>query len=197
MVETASPFRSARPHAGVRLLVPFAALAIVLSACSTGGGTVEPTQQEPSMQPSTPEPTSPVTPPGGGAPSASPSAPGTSAPPAAAGTNALLTITLQQDAAAEPLQYTLECVDGTPGPATTLPGAEDACAALARLGTDFFTARPDKDIICTQQYGGPQTASITGDLDGTSILATFSLTDGCQISRWTSIQDVLGAPGAV
>ena len=196
MVDTASPFRSARPHAGVRLLVPFAALAIVLSACSTGGATVEPTEQETSMQPSTPEPTSPATPPGG-TPSASPSAPGTSAPPAATGTNALLTITLQQDAAAEPLQYTLECVDGTPGPATTLPGAEDACAALARLGTDFFTARPDKDVICTQQYGGPQTASITGDLDGTSILATFSLTDGCQISRWTSIQDILGAPGAV
>ena len=136
------------------------------------------------------------TPGAGGTPSGPASAPATEAP-AAAGANALLTITIQQDATADPVQYTLECVDGESGSATTLPDAGNACAALARLGTEFFTARPDKDVICTQQYGGPQTASITGELDGTPVLAAFSLTDGCQISRWNSIQDILGAPGAL
>ena len=69
-------------------------------------------------------------------------------------------------------------------------------ATLTRLGTSFFTARPDKDVICTQQYGGPQTASITGELNGTPVVGSFSLTDGCQISRWNSATDLLGAPGA-
>ena len=208
--------RGTRARAGGSLVILLATLA--LAACSPGGTTTEPTEQEPPVQyaspaptpvePSPPGTTAPGTPaPGGGAtPSAPPSAAPTSAPPPsagastppeAAGTGALLTVTLQQDAEAEPAQYVLECVDGAPGPATTLPGAENACTALTRLGTGFFTALPNKDVICTQQYGGPQTASITGTLDGTSVLAAFSLTDGCQISRWTAAQDILGAPGAL
>lgn len=155
------------------------------------------------MQSSTPQPSPTGTPTANGsptppAPSAPPAAP-TDAPstPAAAGDNALLTISLQQDAGAEPVQYVLECVDGAPGPASTLPGAEAACAALARLGTAFFTAQPNKDVMCTQQYAGPQTASITGDFNGTSVLASFALTDGCEISRWDRARDLLGAPGTL
>lgn len=156
------------------------------------------------MQSSTPQPSPTGTPTADGsptppAPSATPPATPTDAPstPAAAGDNALLTISLQQDAGAEPVQYVLECVDGAPGPASTLPGAEAACAALARLGTAFFTAQPNKDVMCTQQYAGPQTASITGDFNGTSVLASFALTDGCEISRWDRARDLLGAPGTL
>jgi hypothetical protein len=94
------------------------------------------------------------------------------------------------------VQYVLECVDGIPGPASTLPNAAAACARLGEVGAQFFTARPNKDVICTQQYGGPQTASITGDIDGTSVVAAFALTDGCEISRWDRVKDILGTPGA-
>ncbi|KNC19334.1 hypothetical protein AC792_07075 [Arthrobacter sp. RIT-PI-e] len=190
---------------GLRTGSLLAALALTLTACSPGGTTTEPTEQEPTVQSASPEPTpSEPTPDPGGTPSAPPSTPPPSSTPSSsadagpspAGTEALLPVTLQQDAAAGPVQYVLECVGGAPGAATTLPGAESACAALTRLGAAFFTARPDKDVICTQQYGGPQTASITGTLDGTSVIAAFSLTDGCQISRWTAAQDILGAPGA-
>jgi hypothetical protein len=200
--------RAARPRRGaVRLALVLAALPLALSAC--GGPATEPTEQETAVQ-SSPDPSGPSGTPEASGPSGTPVPSGTpgastpmpdgsavpTAPPAASGTTALLTISIQQDASAEPVQYVLECVDGAPGPASTLPGAEAACAALARLGTKFFTARPDKDIICTQQYGGPQTASITGTLDGTSILAAFALTDGCEISRWNRVRDILGAPGA-
>ena len=140
------------------------------------------------MQSSTPDPSSAPT-------ATADSSPTASAPPAASATSAALTITVRQDAAAEPVQYVLECVDGAPGPASTLPGAEAACAAVAKLGAEFFTARPNKDIICTQQYGGPQTASISGEINGTPVLAAFALTDGCEISRWDRVRDILGAPG--
>ncbi|MHA7280813.1 SSI family serine proteinase inhibitor [Arthrobacter sp. MDT2-2] len=192
--------RAARPRRGaVRLAFVLAALPLALSAC--GGPAAEPTEQETAVQ-SSPDPFgTPGAPEASGTPGASTPMPDGSAvptvPPAASGTTALLTISLQQDASAEPVQYVLECVNGAPGPASTLPGAEAACAALARLGAEFFTARPNKDIICTQQYGGPQTASITGMLDGTSILASFALTDGCEISRWNRVRDILGAPGAL
>lgn len=117
------------------------------------------------------------------------------ATPAASGTAALLVVSIAQDTDAEPEQYTLQCVDGVPGPASTLPNSDAACTALARLGTEFFTARPNKDVLCTQQYGGPQTANISGELDGTQIRASFALTDGCEISRWQQASDILGAPG--
>ncbi|MEG9246781.1 SSI family serine proteinase inhibitor [Arthrobacter sp. Soc17.1.1.1] len=193
-----------RPSRAVaRLALPLAALSLALAACTQGGPPAEPTDQETAVQSSTPQPSPTGTPTADGsptppAPSAPPATP-TDAPstPAAAGDNALLTISLQQDAGAEPVQYVLECVDGAPGPASTLPGAEAACAALARLGTAFFTAQPNKDVMCTQQYAGPQTASITGDFNGTSVLASFALTDGCEISRWDRARDLLGSPGTL
>lgn len=193
----------------LRLVPPLVALSLALTACSQGGPAAEPTQQETTVQSATPPPS-----PSSGAPepTPAPSGPatgptegttspteGTTSPtaePAASGANARLTISFRQDATAEPVQYVLECVDGAPGPASTLPNAEAACSRLGELGAKFFTARPNKDVICTQQYGGPQTASITGDIDGTSVLAAFALTDGCEISRWDRVKDILGTPGA-
>ncbi|WP_394251192.1 SSI family serine proteinase inhibitor [Arthrobacter pityocampae] len=190
-------------RAALRALAPFAALTLALSACAQGGPATEPTDQETAVQSSTPAPDGSAAPsPASSTPPASnpePSTPTPATPPAsgpAASTNALLSISVQQDASSEPVQYVLECVDGVPGPATTHPNADAACASLARLGTAFFTARPRKDVVCTQQYGGPQTASITGELDGTAVTGSFALTDGCQISRWNSAKDLLGAPGA-
>ncbi|MHA7240936.1 SSI family serine proteinase inhibitor [Arthrobacter sp. TMS1-12-1] len=193
------------------VLLPLAALALALSACSPGGPPSEPDGQESAVQSATPSstPDGTATPgPASSAPSAPPSSPSPSSPTASSpppssppasspsATNAMLTITMQQDPSSDPVQYVLECVDGAPGPATTLPNADAACATLSRLGTAFFTARPNKDVVCTQQYGGPQTASITGQLDGTPVAGSFALTDGCQISRWNTVKDLLGAPGA-
>lgn len=181
------------PRATLHRAITLAALSLALSACAVNGPAAEPTSQETAVQSSTPD-SSPA-PTRSAAAGPVPSATSAS-PPASSGPTALLTVSIRQDASAEPVQYTLECVDGAPGPATTLPDAEAACAALGRLGTRFFTARPNKDVICTQQYGGPQTASITGTLDGTPVLASFTLTDGCEISRWDKARDILGTPGA-
>ncbi len=193
---TMEPMRVCRTV--IRLALPFAALSLALSACAPSEPTTGPTDQETAMQSPTPSSAPSASGAPSGSASAAPSAPPSSTPdasPVDSLVNAMLTISMWQDASAEPVQYVLECVDGAPGPASTLPDAEAACAALDRLGVEFLTARPNKDIICTQQYGGPQTASITGDVNGTSVRAAFALTDGCEISRWKTAQDILGAPG--
>jgi len=44
-------------------------------------------------------------------------------------------------------------------------------------------------------YGGPQTATIVGVLDGTRIDAAFSRQNGCEIARWDALgPDVFGVP---
>ncbi|RJU02074.1 hypothetical protein D6T65_05530 [Arthrobacter frigidicola] len=115
-------------------------------------------------------------------------------PPSASGTR--LAVTIQESADAEPVEYILECVEGRPGPGTSLPNAEAACTVVSRLGVKFFTAIPDKNIVCTEIYGGPQTASITGTVDGKPVRARFARTNGCEISRWDAVKEILGTGGA-
>ncbi|MFI7483841.1 SSI family serine proteinase inhibitor [Kocuria sp. M1R5S2] len=141
----------------------------------------------------------------GSAPSPGASDPGTATPePGTASPDpgtapagrALLDVSVRADESAAQEQYVLECADGRPGPATTHPDAEAACADVLSLGADFFTAERDPDLACTQQYGGPQTARVTGTVDGEPVDTGFSRTDGCEIARWDAAQSLLG-PGGV
>lgn len=90
-----------------------------------------------------------------------------------------LTIEVRADADAEPTTLTLTC-DPVGG---DHPQAEEACAALADAGADVFEPVP-ADQACTMIYGGPQTARVTGTLDGAEVDASFSRTDGCEVDRW-------------
>src|ERR687895_2369192 len=73
-------------------------------------------------------------------------------------------------------------------------GGSPACAAAADLKAADFDATPG-DVACTQQYGGPETAQVTGTLRGEQIDATFSRTDGCEITRWEQVSGLLEAAG--
>ncbi|MFF3735472.1 SSI family serine proteinase inhibitor [Streptomyces sp. NPDC002476] len=73
------------------------------------------------------------------------------------------------------------------------PAAEPACDRLAELadeGTDPFAPVP-RGAMCTQQFGGPATARITGTWRARHIDAVFSRADGCEISRWNNLRPVL------
>jgi hypothetical protein len=75
-------------------------------------------------------------------------------------------------------EWTLRC-----GPAGgSLPDAEQACERLAALDDRFQP--PPRDAVCTEIYGGPAVAEVTGSYEGTPVDATFTRTDGCQIARW-------------
>ena len=86
--------------------------------------------------------------------------------------------------------YTLECDGGVPAAGSAAPDPAAACAALAAGGEALF-AEP-RGLSCTQQITGPQRARVTGTVNGTAVDSSFSLTDGCQISRWLPLTGLLG-----
>jgi hypothetical protein len=74
--------------------------------------------------------------------------------------------------------FTLRC-DPAGG---TLRNPTEACRKLAAMRNPF--APLPKDMVCTQIYGGPQEALITGRYRGRDVRVLLTLRDGCQIERW-------------
>ena len=110
----------------------------------------------------------------------------------AAGAATRLTITYWPEGreTGTPQKWTLRC-----GPlGGTHPSRRAACARLAKLQRAF--APVPRDVACTQIYGGPDEALVTGVHKGRRIFARFSLQDGCQISRWNRHQPILPAGGS-
>ncbi|WP_405458515.1 SSI family serine proteinase inhibitor [Streptomyces sp. NBC_00101] len=77
------------------------------------------------------------------------------------------------------------------------PQAQAACDRLAeaeRAGEDLF--RPvDEDAMCTQMYGGPAGARITGTWRGRPVDASVNRKNGCEIARWNALRPLLPATG--
>jgi Subtilisin inhibitor-like len=76
----------------------------------------------------------------------------------------------------------------------THPDPQAACQALEANGAAALPPVP-KDKACTQIYGGPQTATISGTWKGQSVMSTFARNDGCQISRWKLMEGLLPRGG--
>jgi hypothetical protein len=94
-------------------------------------------------------------------------------------TSLTVTFWTQGRDASQAKRWTLECnpVGGTH------PNRARACATLARLGDQAFAPIP-RDVVCTQIYGGPQDAIVTGTYRDRMIWARFRRRDGCEIGRW-------------
>lgn len=172
--------------------------AALLPACSPGQGGSTPTGG-PSASPSSSATSSPQ-------PSGSPSADAeTSVPapapepsPAPSGPgkgNAELAIIVVPAEGEPETSYTLVCTDGVPAAESVHPAADAACAALKENAGLLSPSAPATDRACTEQYGGPQKATVTGVVDGVPVDAAFSRTNGCEISAWDAAKDVLGAAG--
>jgi hypothetical protein len=117
-------------------------------------------------------------------------------PPAGPGAgNAELAIMVKPTPAGPSVNYTLVCRDGVPTAESKHPKPEAACAALKNNAALLSPAPKPTAQVCTQQYGGPQTATVTGIVDYTPVDVTFARTDGCEIAAWNAAQDVLGASG--
>jgi hypothetical protein len=103
-----------------------------------------------------------------------------------------LTIRLTESPGRPERTFRLEASDGTVSAASTLPDPAAALAAVERYGEDVFFPKPAPGRICTQQYGGPQTAIVSGWLKGREVHGRFSRTDGCEIARWHAMAPLLG-----
>jgi hypothetical protein len=74
------------------------------------------------------------------------------------------------------------------------PGDSEACQAAADIDPQTFEPVPGNQA-CTQQYGGPETATVKGTLDGKEIDAKFSRVNGCEIARWDAAKPLFEAVG--
>jgi hypothetical protein len=70
----------------------------------------------------------------------------------------------------------------------------DVCGDIADLEADTFEPVPG-NIACTQQYGGPETATVSGTLRGEDVDAKFSRVNGCEITRWDAAKPLFEAAG--
>lgn len=105
---------------------------------------------------------------------------GTVTPPASPA-NTKLEISVSIGGSEAPTKaWTLECPDGG-----TLPHPERACAKLATMDDPF--APVPKDKACTQIFGGPEEADVTGTYRGEPVNAHFDKGNGCEIARWESV----------
>lgn len=86
------------------------------------------------------------------------------------------------------VKYTLVC----PARAGAIKSRRSACAKLSRLGSSAFAPVP-KGTACTEIYGGPQLALVTGTLGGKKIDARFNRSNGCEIQRWQTLGFLLDA----
>ncbi|MCU1432790.1 MAG: hypothetical protein JWP95_1895 [Actinotalea sp.] len=77
----------------------------------------------------------------------------------------------------------------------THPDPEAACEAIAEAGGAVAFSTPTDDMTCTEQYGGPQVATVEGKVDGEPVRTTYTRTNGCQISRWDGLAVVLDSIG--
>jgi hypothetical protein len=83
------------------------------------------------------------------------------------------------------VSYTLKClVDGRVE--GTHPKAEESCAHL-KANPEIFQPKIDDDTeICTMIYGGPQKATIVGEINDKEVSFELDRVNGCSISVWDS-----------
>ena len=144
--------------------------AVVLTGCASGSGTADhdaaPSTSSTASVPTASEPTA-------------------SAAPA----EDELVVELDRGEGGEPERYTVTCGETVAG---DLPDAAAACAHLEGLDDPFVPVR--NDATCTQEYGGPQVARVTGRWAGEPVDLQLSRTDGCRISQWDRLGALLPGP---
>jgi hypothetical protein len=107
-------------------------------------------------------------------------------PPPRAGT--ALVVRVDADGprgSARPEEATVRCREGD---------TSRACRAAEQLTTADFGPPPD-NVACTEIFGGPETARITGRLRGEPVSTTLSRSDGCEIHRWEAFAGLLEQVG--
>ncbi len=190
---TGSPGRARRRRPGRRAGAPAGAgvgAVLLLAACGGGVTTTSPGGAATSAGATTSSgaTTSPGATPSRGASSAATA--GTVTAPAAPNGPTDLTIVLDPGGGARST-WTLTC-DPAGG---NHPSPAQACASLASRGESAL-APVKRDQMCTQIFGGEQTATISGTWRGEPVTAMLSRANGCEIERWDSLKGLLPPGGA-
>lgn len=166
----------------------------LLSGCTAGPGAGGPASTPPSASSSSPAASTPAPDTETSVPAPAPSPPPAPAAGPGAG-NAELAIMVKPSDAEPAVNYTLVCQNGVPGAESKHPSAQAACTALKNNAALLSPPTKGTAQACTEQYGGPQQARVTGIVDETPVDTTFARRNGCEISAWDAAKDILGASG--
>ena len=104
------------------------------------------------------------------------------------------------DAAGNLAEYRLACLGDTTTFTGDVPPGVDAATACLSVATDTARMLLDPDVMvdrmCTEIYGGPETATVGGLLDGIEVDYKISRTNGCGIDDWERVFAGLVPPHA-
>lgn len=165
-------------------------LILSLCACSSDGGPTHPSASERPSASSGPTTETPWTDTETTVPA--PLRPPSSRPPGPGGGSAELAIVVKASNSEPAIHYTLTCKGGAPTDESQHTSAAKACQALKKNPAVLIPQPRNKDVVCTQQYGGPQTATVRGVVDGVPVDISFSRRDGCEIRQWNAAASILG-----
>ena len=102
-----------------------------------------------------------------------------------------LEIVVRNDGTTVSHEYRLRCQGEQVGEGSTLPTAQAACVLLAS-DPSALSPSTDQNRVCTEIYGGPDTADVTGMLAGRAVSASFDRHNGCAIDDWSAAAPLLG-----
>jgi hypothetical protein len=104
------------------------------------------------------------------------------------------------DAAGNLAEYRLACLGDTTTFTGDAPPGVDAATACLSVATDTARMLLDPNVMvdrmCTEIYGGPETATVDGTLDGIEVDYEINRTNGCGINDWERVFARLVPPPA-
>jgi LysM repeat protein len=93
-----------------------------------------------------------------------------------------------------PSEATLDCDRGAHASGFLANTAKRACAS-ARKGTlTAVAAEHRRARLCSEVYGGPQRATVTGTIGRRRVSVSINRGDGCGIDDWNRLRALLGDP---
>jgi hypothetical protein len=111
----------------------------------------------------------------------------TAAPPLGEGPYPVADLTVRVFHPERELVYTVTCLGDTATVTGEAPGVDEraACLALAEPEVvEWLVEGPPEGQVCTEVYGGPDTAEITGMIDDAAVVTRVTRDNGCGIDAW-------------
>jgi hypothetical protein len=114
--------------------------------------------------------------------------------------NGDISLTITVVSQGQPLrEATLTCGEGTAAGTGYLAddaAAQAACQLLATNASAVTRLADGREpgLMCTQQYGGPEEATVKGTIAGRRVNASVNRRDGCGIAEWNMLIPLLGSP---
>lgn len=94
---------------------------------------------------------------------------------------------------------TLSCVgDSHVGSGFLSGSGQAACEFVRQPSTSTRLtegSQRDPDMMCTMIHGGPDVATVTGNIDGADVDTTFDRVNGCRIAEFDNFAPLIGPSG--